>query len=458
MSELENLIIRIQQGINENRSFIKTIRHPQLLVASLQEFHEMIGNDKVKDAIAMQISHLIMVKRRAMEHPEMKGGDVMLNIVLKGPAGSGKTSCGIKIAKILYSLGYIDGSKNPKEKKQGMEDILKGMFGESSGSTTSTDNSALVLYILFIFIIILVTFISLAWSFYEKFGGIWTIVAILAVVFLIILFGYWISVNLNSSNETSSNTNNIQNNEKKNDECKEKDCPASLGETRMPADDQIIKVISRSELIGQYVGWTAPKVNKLLTENLGKIVFIDEAYSLLNSLDDQFGIECLTALNLFMSQHPNEIIIIFAGYKDKLEAGVFLAQPGLKRRFMYHFECDGYNAEQLFRIFKYQLSKGGWGLINEEEILKLFVLNKNSFPAYGGDTERLTHFAEVEHSRDYLANGEGMKLNKLAPIHVKRGIDKLKENTVENEHLESDSTMSNLMRMMNTGGYQKMTR
>ena len=64
MSELSDLIIRLERSMGLNSSFTKTIRHPHLLIASLQELNNLIGNDKVKDSVATQVSHLIMIKIR----------------------------------------------------------------------------------------------------------------------------------------------------------------------------------------------------------------------------------------------------------------------------------------------------------------------------------------------------------------------------------------------------------
>lgn len=447
MSELESLINRVHQGIDENRSYIQTIRHPKLLLLSLKELKDMIGNDKVKDAVASDISHLIMSKMRSEQHPEMKENEVMLNIVLKGEPGVGKTVLATKIGKIFYSLGYLQGGK--KENPNGLGGVLKGVFGDTNNTTT--DNTSLILYILFIFIVILITFISVAWSFYEKFGGEWTIAMIIIIITLIILVGYLISVSINENNEINNNVNNNvgKNNNNKDDNIKKddnvKECPAVA---ELPSDSQIIKVVSREDFVDQYVGWTASKTKKLLMKNLGKVLFVDEAYSLVEGLDDKFGVEAATTLNLFMSQHPNEIIVIFAGYKNLLEKGIFTAQPGLRRRFMYHFQCDGYTPEQLFKIFKLQLAKGGWGVTDDVEAIKIFVKEKDAFPFSGGDTERLTHYAQVEHSKEYMKKGEGMKLNKLSPIHISNGIVKLKENSGGVKDDNNDDKMSNLMKMM----------
>lgn len=477
MSELSNLIIRLQRGVVRNSSVIKSIRHPQLLITSLQELNDLIGNDKVKDSVATQVSHLIMVKRRSLEHNQIKEDDVMLNTVLLGRAGVGKTLIGTKLAKIWYSLGFLDNSNNIKEKKAELSDMLKDLFKDGSGSTA--DDNTVALYVFFLFIIIFITLISLSWSFYSRFGGMWTLIVVGLFLVIILIMGYYISVSLNSSNNTNNTNNNINTNSKNLDarnvkDCngKDKDCPinntnsstdAPLGVRNknenneygnspvvgnFPPDDQIIKIVTRVDFVDKYVGWTSPKTNKLLQENLGKVLFVDEAYSLLNGPHDEFGMEALTALNLFLSQHSKEIIVIFAGYKDLLETGPFSVQPGLKRRFMWQFDCQGYTPEQLFRIFKMQLNKKGWGLTDEAETLQIFLNNHDAFPSFGGDTERAGFFSELEHSRDYIRNENGMAINMLTPKHVQLGILKLRENTFSSDDSESQNPLANIMKMM----------
>lgn len=464
MSELSQLINWIQRGLSRNATYTKTIRYPQLLLASLQELHDLIGNDKVKDAVATQVSHLIMIKRRILDNPSIKEDEVMLNTVLYGPPGVGKTIIGTKLAKIWYSLGYIDGSNNSKEKKQEIGEIIKDLFKEN-GSNNNTDDSTIFIYIMFIFIMLFITLLSLAWSFYSKFGGIWTLAMISLIILTILVVGYYISNSMNSS------SNNVNSKEIKNTKdtkgsgCTGKDCPREnltgiknrnstnefgnspiIPETL--TDDQVIKVVTRADFVDRYVGWTSPKTNKLLEENLGKVLFVDEAYSLINGPHDEFGMEALTALNLFLSQRPKEIIVIFAGYKDLLEAGPYSVQPGLKRRFMWQFDCSGYTPQELFEIFKMQLRKKGWGLTDENASLRLFVDNYDAFPHYGGDTDRAGFFAELEHSRDFISNKRRMQLNMLEPSHISKGIAKLRENNITGNSEESTNPLANMMKLL----------
>jgi energy-coupling factor transporter transmembrane protein EcfT len=472
MTELSRLISRLQKGIARNASYVKTIRHPQLLLLSLQELNELIGNDKVKDSVATQVSHLIMIKRRSMENSDVKEDEVMLNTVLYGPPGVGKTLVGAKLAKIWYSLGYLDGRRNARDKEQKIGDMLKDLFKDGVGGTSS-DETAITMYVMFIFIMVFITIVSLAWSFYTKFGGMWTMVIIAIMLFFILIVGIYVSsVVNNNSDATNNKSNNKSNNSKnvkgtneadvkndasvnKNNEpvqnmgpSKQDNVVVPMQNFRIPSDDQIIKVVTRADFVDKYVGWSDKKTIKLLEENLGKVVFVDEAYSLVTDMHDSFGIEVLTTINLFLSQHSKEIIVIFAGYKDLMESSIFAVQPGLRRRFMWQFDCNGYDEQQLFDIFKMQLRKKGWGLTDDEATRALFDANSDAFPAFGGDTERLTFFSELEHSRDFISNETGMNINLLTPDHVTRGIATLRENNIEDApEQESSNPLANMMKM-----------
>lgn len=473
MTELSRLIARLQRGIARKSSYTKTIRHPHLLVASLQELNDLIGNDKVKDAVATQVSHLIMIKRRALDNPNVKEDEVMLNTVLYGPPGVGKTLIGTKLAKIWYSLGYLDNSRNTKEKKQELGEMLKDLFRENGGFGTSwsTDDSALAIYMLFIFIVIFITLLSMAWSFYTKFGGMWTGIVIVLILITIIAVGYYISITFNDNNQSNLNVTH----ESKNINCNGKGCNVSNNTNNnptgirsrnedneygnspvvynLPPDEDVIKIVSRADFVDRYVGWSDKKTIKLLEENLGKVVFVDEAYSLVTDMHDSFGMEVLNTINLFVSQHPQEIILIFAGYKDLMENGIFSFQPGLRRRFMWQFDCSGYNHEQMFDVFKMQLHKKGWGLTDEAASRLLFRENPDAFPGFGGDTDRLAFFAELEHSRDFISNEKGMAINLLSPDHIRRGLIKLRENNIQGGvETESTNPLANMMKLFRDKG------
>ena len=160
-------------------------------------------------------------------------------------------------------------------------------------------------------------------------------------------------------------------------------------------DEIPIVITSRSDYVAEYVGHSAIKTENLLKKNLGKVVFIDEAYSLWHDSKDSFGMEALTTLNRFMSEHAHEIIIIFAGYKDLLQNTIFKAQPGLRRRCGWVFEIKGYSPKGLSEIFTKQLKEYGWAVAPGLNLEAFFSRHMKSFEGFGGDSERLGFYAKL---------------------------------------------------------------
>lgn len=112
-----------------------------------------------------------------------------------------------------------------------------------------------------------------------------------------------------------------------------------------------VKEVDRSQLIGEYIGQTAPKVKKAIEEARGGILFIDEAYALAREADDSkdFGKEAIEVIIKEMSDGSPDIAIMAAGYPHEMQ--VFLdSNPGLKSRFSHYFHFDDYLPEELQQI------------------------------------------------------------------------------------------------------------
>lgn len=157
-------------------------------------------------------------------------------------------------------------------------------------------------------------------------------------------------------------------------------------------------IASRDTLIAEFLGQTAPKTKRVLESARGGVLFIDEAYSLCNMGDDsrdKYGEECLTTINEFMSLYPDEIIIIFSGYKDKLLESIFQVQPGLMRRIANFFEIKDYTHKGLAKIFKQQLSRDSWVLSSDIDIIKIFTKKEYLIRDGGGFTEKLAYFVKL---------------------------------------------------------------
>lgn len=161
----------------------------------------------------------------------------------------------------------------------------------------------------------------------------------------------------------------------------------------------ICKIFRKSDLVGKYVGQTAPKTEKALKSCLGGVFILDEAYSLLNNKSCKFGIESLNCINQFMSEHPNEIIIIFCGYKDMIE-NLYKAQRGLARRFNWVYDLTKYTSEELVKIYKSKLLASDNFMFDESvddsKLLTLFDRKKDLFQFQAGDVENLATLTQIE--------------------------------------------------------------
>jgi SpoVK/Ycf46/Vps4 family AAA+-type ATPase len=143
---------------------------------------------------------------------------------------------------------------------------------------------------------------------------------------------------------------------------------------------QLIEV-DRAGLVRGYVGQTAARVQEVVEEALGGILFIDEAYTLtVNKGEGDFGQEAVDTLLKSMEDHRNDLIVIVAGYTDLMDA--FLeSNPGLRSRFSNFIQFDDYTAEELMQILKNNLTAQDYCMSPDAEekamqMLKERVANK----------------------------------------------------------------------------------
>lgn len=129
----------------------------------------------------------------------------------------------------------------------------------------------------------------------------------------------------------------------------------------------------RSDLVGEYVGQTAPKVKSLFRRAKGNVLFIDEAYSLVDGRRGLYGDEAINTLVQEMENNREDTIVILAGYPDKMQQ--FLdTNPGLTSRIAFHINFDDYTEEELYEILISMASKSGVRLSDEvhEKVIEIF--------------------------------------------------------------------------------------
>jgi probable Rubsico expression protein CbbX len=109
-------------------------------------------------------------------------------------------------------------------------------------------------------------------------------------------------------------------------------------------------VATRDDLVGQYIGHTAPKTKDVLKKAMGGVLFIDEAYYLYKPENERdYGAEAIEILLQVMENQRDDLVVIFAGYKDRMDQ-FFTSNPGLSSRVANHIDFPDYSVEELISI------------------------------------------------------------------------------------------------------------
>jgi SpoVK/Ycf46/Vps4 family AAA+-type ATPase len=173
----------------------------------------------------------------------------------------------------------------------------------------------------------------------------------------------------------------------------------------------IFKKVTRNDLIAGYLGQTAIKTKKVISECLGGVLFIDEAYSLINKdQNDSFSKECIDVLCEALSDHKNDLMVIIAGYEDELENTFFKANRGLESRFIWRFKLESYTSKELLYIFNKMIEDQDWKLDKDCISEKWFEKNKDEFKHFGRDVEILCTNIKICHGRRIYGKSKDKKL------------------------------------------------
>lgn len=112
---------------------------------------------------------------------------------------------------------------------------------------------------------------------------------------------------------------------------------------------QVVSV-TRDDLVGQYIGHTAPKTKEVLKKAMGGVLFIDEAYYLYRPENERdYGQEAIEILLQVMENHRDDLVVILAGYKDRMDT-FFQSNPGMSSRIAHHIDFPDYSETELAEI------------------------------------------------------------------------------------------------------------
>jgi len=125
--------------------------------------------------------------------------------------------------------------------------------------------------------------------------------------------------------------------------------------------------VTRDELVGQYIGHTAPKTKEVLKRAMGGVLFIDEAYYLHRAENERdYGQEAIEILLQMMENQREDLVVILAGYKDRMDT-FFQSNPGMSSRIAHHIDFPEYSLEELLAIGGLMLTEQHYELSPEAE-------------------------------------------------------------------------------------------
>ena len=151
--------------------------------------------------------------------------------------------------------------------------------------------------------------------------------------------------------------------------------------------------VTRDDLVGQYIGHTAPKTKEILKKAMGGVLFIDEAYYLYRPENERdYGQEAIEILLQVMENRREDLVVVVAGYADKMNR-FFSSNPGFRSRIAHHIDFPDYSAAELFEIGKLMLTQQNYRMNDAAE---------SAFRDYIAHRMVQPHFANARSVRNAL--------------------------------------------------------
>jgi probable Rubsico expression protein CbbX len=141
--------------------------------------------------------------------------------------------------------------------------------------------------------------------------------------------------------------------------------------------------VTRDDLVGQYVGHTAPKTKEVLKRAYGGVLFIDEAYFLHRPENERdYGQEAVEILLQVMEADRERLVVVLAGYRDRMEE-FFRANPGMGSRVAHHVDFPDYSAKELMAIARLMLERSAYELTDDAgEALEAYIERRMAQPRF----------------------------------------------------------------------------
>jgi probable Rubsico expression protein CbbX len=183
--------------------------------------------------------------------------------------------------------------------------------------------------------------------------------------------------------------------------------------------------VTRDDLVGQYIGHTAPKTKEVIKKAMGGVLFIDEAYYLYKPENERdYGAESIEILLQTMENNRDDLVVVLAGYKDKMDT-FFHSNPGMRSRVAHHIDFPDYSAEELLMIAQLMLAEQNYRMTEDA---------KKALLEYTKRRMTMEHFANARSVRNALDRARLRQANRLFNSSSK-SVKKIDLMTIEAEDI-----------------------
>ncbi|HJS90792.1 MAG TPA: CbbX protein [Steroidobacteraceae bacterium] len=180
--------------------------------------------------------------------------------------------------------------------------------------------------------------------------------------------------------------------------------------------------VTRDDLVGQYIGHTAPKTREVLKRAMGGVLFIDEAYYLYRPENERdYGQEAIEILLQVMENQREDLVVILAGYKDRMET-FFRSNPGMSSRIAHHIDFPDYTPEELLAIARLMLEQMQYRLSAQADAaLREYIEKRRAQP----------HFANARSIRNALDRARLRQASRLFERHRSKELGAISRQDLE---------------------------
>ena len=397
------------------------VENPDLMMRSLKKLQSLVGNNDVKESVVNYIYYYVHTKAKGHKFQKKQFN----HCIIYGPPGTGKTTLAYILAGVWASLGVLPNKNHDKNRI-----CTRDGTSSNGGYVVKYDmNTILTCAILLVIVYyVLVEIDKKTTSNVEEFPSSLTIICIISIIVTVMYTNMRCPASKRTGNSNMINC------------CG--DAPERYNFSRSSSkrdsedeEEDLVVVVSPSSFIGQYVGLTEVKTNEILNRSLGKVLFIDEAYSIARGENSSFGASAVDVIVDFLDKHPGELVVIFAGYKDKIENGLLKINSGLNRRFPWKFSCGKYSYEDLYAILEIKMKENFLAVSPQDKLAFKEQFYKGSFPNYGGSIDNLVVYMGMSLAKrtNGCFNPRENGMDMVTPVDMVYAVKTIRMNSIEKE-------------------------